>query len=298
MGIINWLMHRNMRRQAEALAKWATESYQSVRTQNSDLSDRDVFGKMLDQRARFPGSEKDRETVLDRYGSSLHGLCYYIGLNSQDMKRMMVSRCVQFTDYVDIELEKYGFKKPSDEIKRRYFKTLGLPANTVTSLNPKNLPEELLVQALFENAILQAQNFVGRLKKDKQLSAETQNKLVSQIVEYAFSIMVFYLQSAGKGGLQQKVMQKHETFLMDNCGTNNSEVRAQFLEAWRQEIKRKVQWLSLGNNTTNLDNNCFAQNIISDSSFDTDINNNELLPYVEQFVSDVALSMKHFGISG
>ena len=139
MGIINWLMHRNMRGQAEALAKWATESYQSVRTQNSDLSDRDVFGKMLDQRGRFSGGEKDREMVLDRYGSSLHGLCYYIGLNSQDMKRMMVSRCVQFTDYVDIELEKYGFKKPSDEIKRRYFKTLGLPANTVTSLNPKNL---------------------------------------------------------------------------------------------------------------------------------------------------------------
>ncbi len=166
------------------------------------------------------------------------------------------------------------------------------------SLNPKSLPEDLLVLALFENAMLQAQNLVGRLRKDKQLSLETQAKLASQIVEYAFAIMVFYLQSVGKGGLQQKIMQKHETFLMDNCGTNNSESRAQFLEAWRQEIKRKVQWLSLGNNTTKLDNNCFAQNIVSDSCFDTDMNNNDLLPYVEQFVSDVALSMKHFGISG
>jgi hypothetical protein len=166
------------------------------------------------------------------------------------------------------------------------------------SLSPKNLPEDLLAHALFENAILQAQNFVGRLKKDKQLSVVTQNKLPCQIVEYAFAIMVFYLQSARKGGLQQKIMQKHETFLMDNCGTNNSESRAQALEAWRQEIKRKVQWLSLGNDTFNLDNNCFAQNIISDSSFDTDMNNNELLPYVEQFVSDITLSMKHFGISG
>ena len=99
------------------------------------------------------------------------------------------------------------------------------------SLSPKNLPEDLLAHALFENAILQAQNFVGRLKKNKQLSVVTQNKLPCQIVEYAFAIMVFYLQSARKGGLQQKIMQKHETFLMDNCGTNNSESRAQALEA-------------------------------------------------------------------
>ncbi|MBT4207776.1 hypothetical protein HOE22_05470, partial [Candidatus Woesearchaeota archaeon] len=164
------------------------------------------------------------------------------------------------------------------------------------SLNPKNLPEDLLVQALFENAILQAQNFVGRLRHGKQLSLEAQNKIASQIVEYAFAIMVFYLESAGKGGLKQKIMQKHEMFLMDNCGTNNSESRAQFLEAWRQEIKRKVQWLSLGNDTINLDNNCFAQSIISDPEFNVDMHNSELLPYIEQFVSDVVLSMKHFGI--
>ncbi|MBT6227847.1 MAG: hypothetical protein HOI47_14475, partial [Candidatus Scalindua sp.] len=96
--------------------------------------------------------------------------------------------------------------------------------------------------------------------------------------------------------MKQKIMQKHEMFLMDNCGTNNSESRAQFLEAWRQEIKRKVQWLSLGNDTINLDNNCFAQSIISDPEFNVDMHNSELLPYIEQFVSDVVLSMKHFGI--
>lgn len=286
-----------MRGQAKSLTKWATESYLSVHTQNSDFSDRDIFRKMLDQRGKFPGGEKDCEAILDRYGSSIHGLCYYIGLNSRHMKGMMVLRCVQFTDYVDIELEKHGFKKPSDEIKRCYFKTLGLPANTVTSLTPRKLPEDLLAQALFENAMLQAQNFVRRLRKDKQLCEEVQDNVASQIVEYTFAIMVFYLQSAGKGDLQQKIMQKHETFLMDNCGINNSEIRAQLLEVWRQEIKRKIQWLSLGNNTTNLDNNCFAKNIISDSGFDTNMNNNKLLPYVELFVNDVVLSMKHFKIS-
>jgi hypothetical protein len=47
------------------------------------------------------------------------------------MKGMMVSRCVQLTEYVDIELLKRGFQKPSDEIKQRYFKTLGLPETAV-----------------------------------------------------------------------------------------------------------------------------------------------------------------------
>jgi hypothetical protein len=127
MGIINWLVHRNMRGQAEALAKWATDSYQSIRSQDPDLADRDVFREMLDQRGRFPGGDADREKVLDRYGSSLHGLCYYLGLNSQQMKGMMVSRCVQFTEYVDIELRKNGAGEIPIETKRRYFKTLGLP---------------------------------------------------------------------------------------------------------------------------------------------------------------------------
>jgi hypothetical protein len=48
------------------------------------------------------------------------------------MKGMMVSRCVQFTQYVDIELEKRGVTKPSDDIRRGYFQTLGLPDNAIT----------------------------------------------------------------------------------------------------------------------------------------------------------------------
>jgi len=133
MGIVNWLMHRSMKGHAEALAKWASESYQAVRTQNPELAERNVFRKMLDQRGRFPGGEKDREIVLDRYGSSLNGLCYYLGLNSQHMKGMMVSRCVQFTEYVDIELQKCGVERLSAETKQRYFKTLGLPESYAKS---------------------------------------------------------------------------------------------------------------------------------------------------------------------
>lgn len=132
MGIINWLMHRNMRSEAEALVKWATDAYRSILAAHPELSERDVLGSMLDQRWRLPDGNKARDTVLDRYGSSIHGLCYFLGLNAQNMKGMMVSRCVQFTEYIDRELQKRGFAKPPDDVKRRYFTTLGLPEDAVT----------------------------------------------------------------------------------------------------------------------------------------------------------------------
>ncbi len=131
MGIVNWLMHRNMKNAADALVTWATDAYRSVRTAQPHLPEREVFGHMLDQNGRFPDGDKARDTVLDRYGSSIHGLCYFLGLNTQPMKGMMVSRCVQFTEYVDLELQKRGFGMPADDVKRRYFKTLGLPENAV-----------------------------------------------------------------------------------------------------------------------------------------------------------------------
>jgi hypothetical protein len=131
MGIINWLMHRSMRARAENLAEWATHSFESVQRENPTIGQRDVFRIMLDRRVNFPGGEADREKVLDRYGSSLHGLCYYLGLNSPEMSKMMVSRCIQFTEYVDIALKDYGAAPLPPEEKKRYFQYLKLPEEAV-----------------------------------------------------------------------------------------------------------------------------------------------------------------------
>jgi len=131
MGFINSLMHRNMKKEAGRRATWAADYYKKIRDQFPDVTEREVFGKMLDSRFKFPDGAKAREVVLDRYGSSLNGLCYYIGLNSPTMKGTMVLRCLQFVEYVDIELQKRGFDKPSDDVKRGYFKTLDLPETAV-----------------------------------------------------------------------------------------------------------------------------------------------------------------------
>ena len=131
MGIINWLMHRNMKNVARSIVNWAVDSYSSINKQCPGIIDREIFGRMLDQRGEFPGGDRDREIILDRYGSSINGICYYLGLNSQSMRGTMVSRCIQFTEYIDLELKNRGFEKPANDIKKGYFKTLGLPENAV-----------------------------------------------------------------------------------------------------------------------------------------------------------------------
>lgn len=131
MGITNWLMHRGMRRIAKKWVLWATESYQSLHAQYPNISDREIFKIALSQKIKFQNGEKDCDLILDRYGSSIYGLCYFLGLGCKSMKNSMIFRCVQFTEYVDYELEKRGFQKPSNDIKRGYFKLLDLPEDAV-----------------------------------------------------------------------------------------------------------------------------------------------------------------------
>ncbi len=130
MGIVNWLVHRNMKRDAESLAKWAAAAYYQEVASKSCISDRERFGKMLVKRSI--NFKAGNEKFLDTYGDSLYGFCYCIGLNGSLMSGMMISRCVQYTQYIDEELDKYGFKMPSNEIRRGYFRALGLPENSVS----------------------------------------------------------------------------------------------------------------------------------------------------------------------
>lgn len=159
-----------------------------------------------------------------------------------------------------------------------------------------NLPEDLLVIALFENSVLHAQNFAQRLENYKALSFETQTELVNHIMEYALAIMVFYFHASDRLELKNKVMKKYEEFILNENKMEDADVQKRYLEWSKNEIGRKVQWLSLGTNITNLENNHFVEQIISDAGFKVDIPKYTLEPHIKHFVNDVIISMKHFGI--
>ncbi len=137
MGILNWMMHKNMRKVAEQCVKTAATTYSSLRVLNPNMSEQDLRAGVLDKLGNFP-VESRRQYVLATYGTSLHGICYAMGLATFG-GGLIVSRCVQFTQYVDIEFERYndmefgraGFLPPATEMKRGYFKALKLPEYAV-----------------------------------------------------------------------------------------------------------------------------------------------------------------------
>ena len=128
MGIINWMVQRNMESNASELAKWAATTYYQIVASKSCASEREIFRKMLEKRGvNFDAGSDIREKFLDRYGDSVHGFCYFLGLNSPLMKGMMVSRCVQYIQCMDKYLDKFGVNSPPNEVRSGYLKTLGIP---------------------------------------------------------------------------------------------------------------------------------------------------------------------------
>lgn len=125
-------MHRGMRSRARDLAQWGVPTFRTIKNKNPNLPDRSIYSQMLDQRVQFPGGEEAKGAVLDRYGSSLHGICYFLALNTGGMEgNTMVLRCLQFLQYLDRELKKAGAIEPAVDIRRDYFKKLALPESAV-----------------------------------------------------------------------------------------------------------------------------------------------------------------------
>lgn len=164
--------------------------------------------------------------------------------------------------------------------------------------NAENLPDDVLAHALFENAILNAQNFSQRVKGGNAASDETIVELTGQMVEYAFAIETFYLVAAGKEVTRKMVMTHHENFFLQSCGVSNSSLKQQALDEWRQEIQRKISWLGLGHNVSCLDKDIFARNIMNDTNLPiSEMQRYSLREYADQFVCDVQSSMEHFGVA-
>jgi hypothetical protein len=124
MGIVNSMMHRRMRGLAKELATWAVNSSKALSQQYPTLSEREIRGKMLDQRCKYRDGNNSRERLLDRCGASLHTMCYCLGFN--EMTGAGAFRVAQLAQYIDIELDARGCGPTPIETKKSYFKAAGL----------------------------------------------------------------------------------------------------------------------------------------------------------------------------
>ncbi len=166
------------------------------------------------------------------------------------------------------------------------------------NLDPKNLPNDILAQALFENAILHGQKFAKQLEIDPGFPIESRTVLASEIIEYAIAIMIFYFHAAKRLDLNEQVLSWHEKFVRQNCGTGDPHLQAEMLNFWREGVRRKVWMIELGNDIRNPGNCTFERNIMTDQGFKIDpVKKHQLRPQIEQFVREVHESMHHFGIA-
>lgn len=126
MGIFNMLMHRQMRNEAKRMAQEISIAYNKTKKENPNLPEQDVIIRiMFDPKpfAEMPEESRKKSSICCE---TINGLCYMIALDHGRMKDLINMRSIQFTIYMDMELEKQGFPVQSKEQKERILEVMDL----------------------------------------------------------------------------------------------------------------------------------------------------------------------------
>jgi len=131
MGIINWFIQKSLINEARRIAKWARENYNSIKKENPNLNDTDLYFRMfMDYHGftidDFNNFKDDHKEYIKNCCQTIEGLCYKLAMDSENFKGFMVLRLVQFTKYMDHYLYSIGFKKQTKNQKESILKTLGI----------------------------------------------------------------------------------------------------------------------------------------------------------------------------
>jgi len=115
-----------MRKEARRLAKGVGTLYSDSKSRNPNASEAEVIRKMAfdDERlAQIPESSRKRIEICCE---TVQGLCYMWALDVGRMKGLMNFRSLQFTHYMDKELEAQGFPPQLKEQKERILEVMEL----------------------------------------------------------------------------------------------------------------------------------------------------------------------------
>ncbi len=114
MGIINFLAHRMLKKEAARTTKLVLEEYNALKTKTPSAKEGDVLRQTFYDIWGISSEEdlrKFKEKTVRKIQiccKSLHGVCYLVALDGPSGHGLMASRCLQFTYYIDRELERNG----------------------------------------------------------------------------------------------------------------------------------------------------------------------------------------------
>lgn len=126
MGLINWLVQWDLRREARRLAKVTKEFYKEAKIRMPDASETEVIkGMFFDGKKLAELPEKNRKRI-ELCCQTVNGFCYMMALDFGRFKNLMNFRSLQFTSYMDRELIARGFPKQTIDQKREILEVMGL----------------------------------------------------------------------------------------------------------------------------------------------------------------------------
>ena len=125
MGIINWFMQRLLWKEARRLAKEVKMIYAKAKSENPNASDKEILLGTFDKDSLSKMSESSRKRI-ETCCETVQGFCYMIALDIGKFKGMMNLRSLQFTHYMDKELEALKFPPQSKKQKERILAAMEL----------------------------------------------------------------------------------------------------------------------------------------------------------------------------
>lgn len=126
MGLFNWLMHRKMKKEAKRLAAYVSDLYPQSKAKLGNVSEKEiVIGMVFDKDTYAKVSEQSRKK-FETICITVNGFCYLKALDFGIFNGVMTFRALQFTRYMDIELENAGFPKQTKQQKEQILKAMDL----------------------------------------------------------------------------------------------------------------------------------------------------------------------------
>jgi len=121
-----WLLQRTMKKEARRLAKEVAALYSEFKSRNLNASETEVIKGMIFNEGRLALIPERSKKRIGICCETVQGFCYMMALDAGKLKGLMNFRSLQFTHYMDKELEAQGFPSQSKEQKERILEAMEL----------------------------------------------------------------------------------------------------------------------------------------------------------------------------
>jgi 2-oxoglutarate dehydrogenase complex dehydrogenase (E1) component-like enzyme len=122
--MFTFLIKRQLKKDAEQLARTFHEHFPELKDEKNQEIIQKKLMRTFNENIIKKWTDKERK-FLQICCRTPNGYCYMMGFNDGYKKKMINIRSIEFTNYVDKELEKLGYRQQTLEQKKEIIDALG-----------------------------------------------------------------------------------------------------------------------------------------------------------------------------